>query len=168
MIFLVSCSPLQPRYLTEYYVKNYIENHDDHTFSEVKMVLLYKGSTISGNRYLEVSAFKYKNEKGLVFGGDIINPDKNRIDAHYYSLKEEDVLKMKKGYEASIQNMDTPRVGIGEITYSDYSINKDFYVSIKDSDGKAIGEIVNIWMYQEKYSIQASVFNRILKKFIEY
>jgi hypothetical protein len=167
-VMFFGCFPLKPRYITEYYIKNYIEKHEPQTYSEVKIVLLYKGKTRADNLYMEVSAFRLGTKKGLVFGADIIDEARKEVDVKYYTLTEEEVLELEKGYEKAMKNIDLSRIGMGEAAYSDYSIGPDFFISIKDTNGKGIDQFVNVWIYKEKFPISSYTFNRIIREFKNY
>src|SRR5690606_2072376 len=63
-------SCMQTRYLTEKYIKTNIEQHKVNEFSSIRTYTIFKGATVGGSTYLELTGYKYASKKALVIGTD--------------------------------------------------------------------------------------------------
>lgn len=181
IIFLVvtisSCRP--SRYITEQHIKNDIERHEVGQQSNIKTYNIFRGNTYTSGRYLELTGYKLKGNKGLVVGADrsyvtrrISNSNGGSVETvtliDFIHLDLEECKSIISNYGRLIQKLKSEKPRMNEEIYHDYTVSKDCFISFRKTGASNGSENINIWIKGEKYSVPTTQFINRLKKFIEY
>lgn len=175
-IILTGC--MQTRYITERYIKNDIEVHTPGTTSGIRTYSIYKSmQSSSSNRYVELTGYKFNDQKGLVIGADRYYRTVGRstgipIDLAQYTyvaLSESEARAMHDHIEVirnKVKSEAKPKPS--EEVYSDYTVNKDLFISVRRSAATSGKTYIYLWVKGEKYTLTSTTLPKKLKKFLDY
>lgn len=159
LCILTSCN--ESRYITERYIKNNIEEHTEGSESSIRTYLLYRGATFNGDRYLELTGYKYKGKKGLVIGTDVLVSSKRRskpevtvvVLSDFTELSLAQAQTILDQYKVLLKKLQSEKVRKGESVYQDFTISKDVFISFRKMKGNSEKDKINFWVKGEKYTV---------------
>lgn len=173
IIIFTKCS--HTRLVTEQFIKNEIEKHENKEFSSIRIYSLYK-KKLSDVTFIELSGYKYNGEKKLVITADKLSSLKKAYKEDNTKLQKikfvvldvnqcEGILNNYQKLKELIKNEKQKR---SEDIYSDYTISKDFFISFKRMKKHQGMEKMDLWINGEKYTVVTQEIINKLNKFIEY
>jgi hypothetical protein len=173
---LLSLSCTQTRYITERHIKTEIEKHVEGETSTIRTYSIYKGNSLDGAVYLEMTGYRYKDKKALLIGADryyLARPKfKNDptiiLEYSFIELTFAQCKAITENYKGIQQKAISENPRKGEEIYHDYTVSKDMFISFKNKRGQRAGDIINLWIKGEKYQINTKTLISKLNKFLEY
>lgn len=174
-ITVISAGCMQSRYLTEKYIKTNIENHKVGEFSSIKSFTIFKGTSVDGASYLELTGYKYGSTKGLVIGTDKYYTDRKKYKGDntvvakidYITLNTAQCNSILDNYSELQDKISNEKPRMSEEIYHDYTVSDDLFISYRRSSS-ANSVYIDLWIKGEKFTITTSSFVRKLNKFMEY
>lgn len=178
LIATLGTSCMQTRNITEEYIKNNIEDHKPGSISSIRTYSIYKTqTTTSTTRYLELTGYKYKGQKGLVIGADLYGRSSapltglpvDQVRVTYVVLSEEQcrqILDNEIVIKTELKN--APKAVVYEEVYSDYSVTEDVFISYRKTMNRSTPTAIDIWVDGHKYSIPGAAFKKKMRKFLSY
>ena len=173
IIIFVKCS--HTRLVTEQFIKNEIEKHENKSFSSIRLYSLYKNK-LSDVTFIELAGYKYNGEKKLVITADKLSnlkkafkEDETKLRKTRFIVLDEEqckgILNTYLDLRIRIENEKQKR---SEDIYSDYTVTKDLFVSFKRMSKNQRMEKMDLWINGEKYTVVTNEIINKLNKFIEY
>ncbi|MFY7861790.1 MAG: hypothetical protein ACOVP5_06135 [Chitinophagales bacterium] len=167
---------METRYITEKYIKTKIENHNEGEYSTINTYSIYKGTTYNESAYIELTGYKYANNKALVIGADRyykarenFNGDQTIIaEITYIELSLEQCKDILTNYKVLLDKLENEKPKRSEEIYHDFTVSKDLFISYRKSSGASILGFIDLWIQGEKYSIATFTLIDKLNKFINY
>lgn len=171
---LTSC--MQTRYITEQYIKTNIEDHKEGQFSTIKTYSIFKGALNGGGVYIELTGYKYANNKALVIGADKyvlarqkFKGDKTLIaDITYIELSLAQCKDIIKNYKILQDKIKSEKPKRNEEVYHDFTVSEDLFISYRKSSVSSSVNIIDFWIQGDKYRIATPIIIKELNKFINY
>jgi hypothetical protein len=168
---------MHSRYITEKYIKTKIENHNEGEFSTIKTYMIFKGYSYGGSAYLELTGYKYANNKALVLGADKYYKARQNYkgdqtiiaDITYIELNLSQCKDIITNYKFLEEKIKTEKPRMSEEIYHDYTVSKDLFISYRTSSGSSSTiTYLDFWIQGEKYRISSNSIIKKLNKFISY
>lgn len=174
VLLLSSC--MQTRQITEQYIKNNIEKHQENEFSTIRTFSIFKGKSFGGSAYLELTGYKYKNSKALVIGADKyymarqkFQGDKTVIaDITYIELTLPQCKAIMDNYIVLQEKLKTEKPKMSEEIYHDYTVSEDLFISYRISKASKSVAYIQFWIKGDKYRVSTTTIMKKLEKFINY
>lgn len=179
LVFSIGCK--QTRYITERYIKTGIETHKETEFSSIKTYTIYKGTAYgasgkAGPSYIELTGYKYENNKGLIIGADKYYSDRKKfaedqtqITAYsYIELSLSQCQAIIDNYKLLVNKIKKEKPGKYEEIYHDYTVSKDLFISYRKTVLKTTVNYIDLWIKGEKYTISTDKIIDNLDRFIKY
>ena len=166
----------QTRYITERYIKTSIESHELGKYSNIKTFPIFKRVLNGGKAYLELTGYKYANNKALVIGADKYYSERPKFKGDesisaqitFIELNIEQCQAIVSNYKILQDKIKAERPKINEEVYHDYSVSKDLFISYKKSRGSSTVTYINFWIKGEKYRVPTKTIINKLNKFLDY
>lgn len=173
IIIFTKCS--HTRLVTEQFIKNEVEKHENKEFSSIRIYSLYK-KKLSDVTFIELSGYKYNNEKKLVITVDKLSALKKAFKEdetklrkiRFVVLDEEQCKGILNSYLDLRIRIENEKQKRSEDIYSDYTVSKDLFVSFKRMNKNQRMEKMDLWINGEKYTVVTKEIINKLNKFIEY
>ena len=173
IIIFVKCS--HTRLVTEQFIKNEIEKHENKSFSSIKIYSLYK-KKLSDVNFIELSCYKYNNEKKFVITVDKLSALKKAFKedetklrkTRFVILDEEQCKGILNSYSNLAILIEQEKQRISEDVYSDFTVSKDLFVSFKRMKKNQKMKKMDLWIYGEKYNVVTKEVISKINKFIKY
>lgn len=167
---------MQTRYLTERYIKTNIEHHNDGKFSSIKTYAIYKGASLGGGSYLELTGYKYANTKALVIGADKYYMARQKFKGDQTTIAEITYIELSiaqckeiiTNYKILQDKIKSEKPEKNEEIYHDFTVSKDLFISFRKSSSSSPITYIDFWIQGEKYSISTQKIIGGLNKFINY
>jgi len=173
----VFSSCLQTRYVTEQYIKTNKQNHIPGDFSEIKLYSIYQGFTKSSPRsYIELTGYKYENEKKLVIATDRYYKARKKysgdntviVDIDFIDLDVEQCKDIVKNFKILQGKLRKSKPKMNETIYQDYTVTDDLYISFSKTKLNKNPIEISLWIKDEKFTIPTDLIIERIEKFIEY
>lgn len=173
-ILLSSC--LQTRYITEREIKNKIESHKENEFSTIRTFTVFKGLSHGGSSYLELTGYRYNNQKGLIIGADRYYSARKKFqgdntviaDITYLELTLIQCKAILENYKILQDRIQKEKPKMNEEIYHDYTVSNDLFISYRKRQGSSSSTYIDFWIKGEKYRIVTSKVMKGLEKFMTY
>lgn len=173
IIIFTKCS--HTRLITEQFIKNEIEKHENKEFSTIRIYSLYK-KKLSDVTFIELAGYKYNGEKKLVITADKLSALKKAFKEdetklrkiRFVILDEEQCKGILNSYLDLRIRIENEKQRRSEDIYSDYTASKDLFVSFKRMKKNQKMEKMDLWINGEKYTVVTKDIISRLNKFIEY
>jgi hypothetical protein len=173
LFIFTKCS--HTRYVTEQFIKNEIEKHENKEFSSIRIYSIYK-KKLSDVSFIEFSGYKCNNEKKLIITVDKLSALKKSFKEDETKLKkirfvvlnEEQCKAIINSYQDLFLRIENTKQKRNEDVYSDYTVSKDLFLSIKRMGKNQRIDNTDIWIDGDKYTVVTYEFINKLNKFIEY
>lgn len=170
LIFLLTgCR--QTHYLSERYIKNNIENHAVDEFSTIKLFSIYQGFSKERNAYIELTAYKYKGNKGLVIGtesyykSNVTKKGRENSDPTFIELTSDECKAILDNYIELNERIEKENPMKYEDIYHDYTISDNLFISFKKSNGSSKVSYIDLWITGNRYRFS---MKDIMPKFVEF
>lgn len=184
MLFLLGSCVVPPRYITERYIKNRIEQHTVGEQSEIKMWWIFDNQVTGDNTYTEFVGYEYNGERGLVIGADwLSNPrdlflGDNTISV-MHNIIQLDMAECKAildNYSILLQKSRANIATKNEFVYHDYTVNEELFISFRTRGSKTgmsstssqLNTIIDFWIRGDKYLVNGKQLVKGLGEFIGY
>jgi hypothetical protein len=173
-ILLSGC--MQTRYITEKQIKTKIENHKENQFSTIRTFTVFKGTSYGGGSYLELTGYKYGNNKALIIGADKYYMARKKFqsdntviaDITYIELTISQCKSIVENYKVLQDKIKKERPKMNEEIYHDYTVSEDLFIGYRKSSGNSMVTYINFWVKGEKYRVSTLSIIKNLEKFINY
>lgn len=174
-VAFVLSSCMQTRYLTEKYIKTNIEQHKVDEFSSIRTYAIFKGATVGGSTYLELTGYKYESKKALVIGTDDYYAARKKFKEDqtivagiaYIELTAEQCKAILDNYKVLLTKIKAEKPKRHEEVYHDFTVSDDLFISYSKSVGRA-ESCIHFWILGAKYSIATNTIIKKLNKFMDY
>ncbi|MBA99627.1 MAG: hypothetical protein CMN34_01730 [Saprospirales bacterium] len=184
MCFLLGSCVVPPRYITERYIKNHIEQHTVGEQSEIKMWWIFDNQVEGDNTYTEFVGYEYNGERGLVIGAEWLSSTRDQflgdntiaIDYHFVELDLKECQSILDNYNILLNKSKSTKAGKNEFVYHDYTVNEDLVISFR-AKGKGMGAsssasqytvIIDFWIRGDKYLVDGKNLVKNLREFMSY
>ena len=167
---------MQTRYITERYIKNNVENHNEGNFSTIRTYSIFADVTTDKTGRLELTGYKYGSKKGLIIGADknYLVREKNKSD--YSIIKEVTFVELNlaqcqsilDNYQELENKIRAERPMVSEEVYHDFTVSPDLFISFRKALGHSTISNLDLWVKGEKYTISEMAIIKKLIKFINY
>lgn len=166
---------MQTRFITEKYIKTNIEIHKEGQFSTIKTYSIFKGISIGGGKYLELTGYKYANQKALVIGADSYCIEKPNYkgdhsiiaDIAYIELNLEQCKNLMDNYKVMLDKIKDEKPGNNEEVYYDYTVSDDLFISFRKIS-TSNPTYIDFWIKGEKFTISTTTIMKKFDKFMNY
>jgi len=173
IVIFTKCS--HTRLVTEQFIKNEIEKHENKKFNSIRIYSLYN-KKLSDVTFIELSGYKYNNEKKLVITVDKLSALKKSFKDDETKLRKirfvvldvEQCKGILNTYLDLAIRIASEKQKRSEDIYSDYTVSKDLFVSFKRMSKNQRMEKIDLWINGEKYTVVTNEIINKLNKFIEY
>ena len=171
---MIGCTPT--RHITEKYIKNELQTHKTGNVGYLETRSLYK-SDPSKSKYIELTAYKEGEKKGLVIGADLYYAARQKYEGdntviaeiNYIELSIEECQDILDNYQTLMNYVSKNKPEKNYTIYADHTVNEDLFISFQKSKGTIDAEdYVYLWIRDGKWKISASTFIKKLNKFIKY
>lgn len=167
---------MRTRYITERYIKNDIEKHIQSEFSTIRTLSVFKGFTVDRSAYIELTGYKYKDNKALIIGTDKYYMARKKFagdqtivaDTKYIELSVAQCQLIIDNYKILQQKVKMEKPGIGEEIYHDFTVANNIYISFKKTPSNSSVLKMNIWINGDKFMISTNTVIKKLEKFLKY
>jgi len=175
MIFIVaSCASV--RYDTERYIKNNIESHQTGDFTSVRMMTLYNQANNKDGTHLEMTAFKYKDKKGLLISAHQYYKDRKKAkeegdaitNTAFIILDTTQCRAIINNYNLLETKIKKENAQVDEEIFIDYTVSSELYLSLGKSKGTSIPGDIALWVKCEKYMLSTEALLATLDDFMKY
>lgn len=175
LVFLLT-GCMQTRYITQQYIKTNIEKHEEGKFSTIKTYTIFKGTSMGGGTYLELTGYKYNNSKALVIGTDKYYLARQKFkgnqpvlaDIMYMELSLAQCKDIITNYKILLDKIKTEKPKKSEEVYHDYTVSNDLFISYRKSSMSKNVNYLDFWIYGEKFRLQTITIIDKLNKFVKY
>lgn len=167
---------LQTRYITERYIKNEIEQHENGNHSSIKTYSIFKGIDVVNGGYIELTGYKYDSHKGLIIGTDKYYEARDNFKGdptiiaaiNFIELDIDQCQSILDNYILLLDKIKSERPKRNEEVYHDYTVSTDLFISYHKSTSDLDTDSIDLWVRGEKYSIATSSIMAKLRKFLDY
>lgn len=167
---------MQTRYITERYIKNTIEKHQEGEFSTIRTYSIYQSSNFGTTTYLELTGYKYHQTKALVIGTDRYYQARQKFkgdqtviaDINYIELSELQCRNILTNYKILQDRIKKEKPRKHEEIYHDFTVSRDLFISFRKSAGEPSITYIDIWINGEKYRIATEKIMSKLTRFMNY
>lgn len=184
MLFLLGSCVVPPRYITERYIKNHIEQHNVGEQSAIKMWWIFDNQVEGDNTYTEFVGYEYNGERGLVIGADWLSSPRDlflgdntiAIDYNIIELDLKECQSILDNYNILLNKSNSTKAEKNEFVYHDYTVNEDLFISFRVK-GRGMGTsssasqytvIIDFWIRGDKYLVDGKKLVRSLREFMSY
>ncbi len=173
-ILLSSC--MQTRYITEKHIKNNIENHKENEFSTIRTYTVFKGISYGGGSYLELTGYKYGNDKALIIGADNYYIARKKFqgdntliaDITYIELTIAQCKSILENYKILQDKIKKEKPKMNEEIYHDYTVSDNLFISYRTASESPYVIFIDFWIKGEKHRVSTIRIMKKLNKFINY
>ncbi len=174
MIVISSCTTV--RYDTERYIKTSIETHKTGAYNSLKIMSLYNQTSMKDGTHLEMAAYKYDNQKGLVIvayqyykdrkpakeeNNVISNTAFVKLDTAQCRAILTNYIQLETKLKAEIPKNE-------EEIFADYTVCDDLFISMSKAKGAMIPSDIYLWIKGEKYTIATDAMLNNLEDFMKW
>lgn len=174
VVLLTGC--MQTRYITQQYIKTYVEDHKENQFSTIRTLSIFQGISIENNGYLELTGYKYNNVKKLVIGADKYYAARKKFETDKTIIAKIEFIELSitqcksilENYKILEERVKKEHPKKNEEVYHDFTVSDDLFISYRKTTGYSSASKIDFWIKGEKFSVSPYSIMENLEKFLNY
>jgi hypothetical protein len=174
LVVISSCTSV--RYDTERYIKNNIEIHKTGEYSSIKIISLYNQTSMKDGSRLEMTGYKYNNQKGLVISAYSYYKDRKKFkedntvlsNTAFILLDTVQCRTILTNYNQLEAKLKTENPGSEEEIFMDFTVSEDLFFSMQKAKGGGVSNDVYLWIKGEKYTIASDALLNNMEDFLKW